>query len=171
MEEKIGVFICTGYGIAEALDIEALTKVATDEYKVAFCQTIDSCERADIEKINVNIEQEELNKVLIAGISPRWYESTDFPENIIVEKIPIREHVVWSQPPNEEDTQMLAEDMIRMYITKLQKMSALEPFEKRRVDHFPLGRDGNRNSPQILPDHRKRTGYPEGNGKVLGSVC
>ena len=27
MEEKIGVFICTGYGIAEALDVDALSKV------------------------------------------------------------------------------------------------------------------------------------------------
>ena len=36
MEDKLGVFICTGYGIAEALDIEALKKVATGEFKVEF---------------------------------------------------------------------------------------------------------------------------------------
>ena len=40
MEDKIGVFICTGYGIAEALDIDALVKVANDEYKVPFCRTV-----------------------------------------------------------------------------------------------------------------------------------
>ena len=44
MEDKIGVFICTGYGIAEALNIEALTKVANDEYHVQFCKTIASCD-------------------------------------------------------------------------------------------------------------------------------
>ena len=44
MEDKIGVFICTGYGIADALDVDALCKVATGEYKVPFCKTIDSCE-------------------------------------------------------------------------------------------------------------------------------
>ena len=129
MENKIGVFICTGYGIAEALDIEALCKVATDEYKVPFCKTIDSCEAADIEKICADIISEELTKVLVAGISPRHYEVGDFPTNVIVEKVALREHVVWSQPPNEEDTQMLAEDFLRMYIAKLENMSALEPFQ------------------------------------------
>ena len=61
MEEKIGVFICTGYGIAEALDIDALCKVATDELKVPFCKTIDSCEgqglRSIIEDIKTFIQQ------------------------------------------------------------------------------------------------------------------
>jgi hypothetical protein len=31
MDDKIGVFICTGYGIAEAVDVDELCKVATDE--------------------------------------------------------------------------------------------------------------------------------------------
>ena len=34
MDHKIGVYIDTGYGIGEALDIEALSKVATEEFKV-----------------------------------------------------------------------------------------------------------------------------------------
>ncbi|MDP8205805.1 MAG: FAD-dependent oxidoreductase [Candidatus Electryonea clarkiae] len=128
MEDKIGVFICTGYGIAEALDIDALSKVATEEYKVPFCKTIDSCEKADLKTINDDIVSEGLNKVVIAGISPRRYTDNMFPEDIIVEKVAIREHVVWCQPPNEEDTQMMAEDYLRMYITKIQKMETLEPF-------------------------------------------
>ena len=128
MEDKIGVFICTGYGIADALDIEALCKVATDEFKIPFCKTIISCEKADLQTINNDIKNEGLSKVVIAGISPRRYEENMFPENVIVEKIALREHVVWCQPPNEEDTQMLAEDYLRMYITKIQNLVPLEPF-------------------------------------------
>jgi quinone-modifying oxidoreductase subunit QmoB len=41
--------------------------------------------------------------------------------------------VVWTQPPGEEDTQMLAEDLLRMYITKVQKMALLEPFQPDEV--------------------------------------
>ena len=40
MADKIGVFICTGYGIGEALDIEALEKTATGECGAAFCRTL-----------------------------------------------------------------------------------------------------------------------------------
>lgn len=129
MEDKIGVFICTGYGIAEELDIEALRKVATDEYKVSFCKTIDSCEKPDIESLNEDIRNEGLNKVVIAGISPRQYADNMFPDDVIVEKVALREHVVWCRPDDDEDTQMMAEDYLRMYIAKIKKMEPLEPFQ------------------------------------------
>lgn len=129
MEEKIGVFICTGYGIAEALDVDALCKVATDEYNVPFCKTVASCEGPGLESINDDIKNEGLGKVVIAGISPRRYAEDAFPKDVIVEKIALREHVVWCQPAGDEDTQMLAEDYLRMYIAKVQKVEPLEPFQ------------------------------------------
>ncbi len=129
MENKVGVFICTGYGIAEALDIEALTKVANDEYHVSFCKSISACEEPDIQSVIDDIKSEGLNKIVIAGVSPRYYTKNSFPDDVIVEHIPLREQVVWCQPPNEEDTQMMAEDYLRMYIAKVQKMSVPEPFQ------------------------------------------
>ncbi len=129
MEDKIGVFVCTGYGIAEALDIEALCKVATDEYKVALCKTVDSCEGPGLDSMNDAIRKEGLTKVVVAGISPRCYLENAFPEGVIVEKAALREHVVWCQPAGDEDTQMLAEDHLRMYIAKVQKMESPVHFE------------------------------------------
>jgi quinone-modifying oxidoreductase subunit QmoB len=129
MEDKIGVFICTGYGIAEALDIDALCAVVTDECSVPFCKTVETCEGPGLQNINENIEKEGLNKVIVAGISPRRYSVDAFPSDVIVEKIGLREQVVWCQPPGEEDTQMLAEDYLRMYITKLEMMEPLEAFQ------------------------------------------
>jgi quinone-modifying oxidoreductase subunit QmoB len=52
-----------------------------------------------------------------------------FPDDVIVEKVALREHVVWCQPPGEEDTQMMAEDYLRMYIAKIGKMRPLVPFD------------------------------------------
>ena len=58
MDDKIGVFICTGYGIGEALDIDALSEVATGEYSVPFCKTVESCEGPGLEEINQDIQSE-----------------------------------------------------------------------------------------------------------------
>jgi quinone-modifying oxidoreductase subunit QmoB len=98
MEDKIGVFICTGYGIAEALDVDALCTVATEECNVPFCKTVGSCEGSALESISADIKDEGLTKVVIAGISPRRYAEEAFPEGVIVEKVGLREHVVWTQP-------------------------------------------------------------------------
>jgi len=128
MEDKTGVFICTGYGIAEALDINALCEVVTDECRVPFCKTVDSCEGPGLASINEDIRREGLNKVVVAGISGRLYSGDAFAEGVIVEKVALREHVVWCQPPGDEDTQMMAEDYLRMYIAKIEKMEPLVPF-------------------------------------------
>ena len=129
MEDKIGVFICTGYGIGEALDVDALCEVATGEYNVPFCKTVESCEGAALEAINQDIQSEGLTKAVIAGISPRRYADTAFPPDVIVEKVGLREQVVWSLPPNDEDTQMAAEDNLRMYLARIEKMKPLVPFQ------------------------------------------
>jgi len=133
MEDKVGVFICTGYGIAEALDVDALCKVATDECKVPFCKTVESCEGLGLESIKKEIENEGMNKVVIAGISPRRYPDHAFPEHVLVEAVGLREQVVWCLPAGEEDTQMMAEDYLRMYITRVRKRKPLEPFESEEA--------------------------------------
>jgi len=129
MEDKIGVFVCTGYGIVEALDVDALCTVATDEFDVPFCKTVASCEGADLAAMIEDIRSEGLTKVVIAGISARRYAAEGFPAGVIVERVALREHVVWCQPQGEEDTQMLAEDYLRMYLAKVQKMELPEPFQ------------------------------------------
>jgi quinone-modifying oxidoreductase, subunit QmoB len=129
MSDKTGVFLCTGYGIGEALDLEALATLATDEFGISFVKTVPSCEGPGLAEIVSAIRQEGLTRAVVAGISPRRYEEGAFPDDVIVEKVPLREWVVWSQPPGEEDTQMLAEDYLRMAITKVEKSELLEPFK------------------------------------------
>jgi len=130
VDSKIGVYIYTGCGIGESLDIEALSKVATDEYKAALCKTVDSFGEKSLELIRQDIKSEGLNKVLFAGPSPRVESPVDLLENdVLLERVNLREQVVWCQPPNNEDTQMMAEDYMRMGLAKLGKREPLEPFE------------------------------------------
>ena len=129
MDDNIGVFICTGYGIAEALDVDALCELVTGECEVPFCRKVDACEGEGLEAMKAAIVSEGLNKVVVAGISPRCYAHDAFPDGPIVEKVALREHVVWCQPAGEEDTQAMAADYLRMYIAKIKKMEPLEAFQ------------------------------------------
>ncbi|MEW5984780.1 MAG: FAD-dependent oxidoreductase [Acidobacteriota bacterium] len=129
MSDKIGVFVCTGYGIGQALDIDRLCTVATRECGVPFCTTVESCEGPGLQSINDDIRREGLRRVVVAGISPRRYAEGAFPEGVIVSAFALREHVTWCRPANDEDTQMLAEDYLRMYIARVKAMEAIVPFK------------------------------------------
>ena len=58
MEGKIGVFICTGYGIAEAVDVDALCEVVTSDCEVPFCKTLETCEGPGLNSIIEEIENQ-----------------------------------------------------------------------------------------------------------------
>jgi len=53
----------------------------------------------------------------------------DFGPDRIVERVNIREQVVWSHEPGDEDTQMLAEDNLRMGCVKANDTQLPEPFK------------------------------------------
>ncbi|PKL52415.1 MAG: heterodisulfide reductase subunit A [Nitrospira bacterium HGW-Nitrospira-1] len=152
MEKKLGVYICGGCSIGEGLDLEKLSLVATKEYKVPICKTHPAlCGEEGVSLINQDIETEGVNTIVIAACSGRVkYDVFDFGPSNIVERVNVREQVVWSHDwtkqvqvktkdaegkeevkaetkPNE-DTQMLGEDYIRMGIVKANKTSLPEPF-------------------------------------------
>jgi len=133
MQKKVGVYICSGCGIGDSLNVEQLAKVATSEYKVPVCKTHPAlCGTEGASLITQDIEKEGVNTVVIAACSRRV--KTDVfaydPSSVVLERVNIREHVVWCQPPGEEDTQMMAEDYLRMGIAKVQKMEPAEPFKE-----------------------------------------
>lgn len=134
MEKKIGVYICSGCGIKEALDIEKLSNVATKEYKTPVCKTHSFlCSKEGVDMINKDGEEEGVNVIVIAGCSVRVKEDVfSFETDKIMERVALREYVVWSQPPNQEDTQMMAEDYLRMGLAKVQKIELLEPFKPEK---------------------------------------
>lgn len=130
MEKKIGVYICTGCGIGDALEIEALAGVATDEYEAAVCRrNAFLCSREGVAEIKHDLDNEGINTIVIAACSPRVMTDVfDFGVDKVCERVNLREQVVWSHPPNDEDTQMMAQDQLRMGITKAKEMQPAEPF-------------------------------------------
>ena len=133
MEKKIGVYICTDCEIGKALDIDQLVKVAT-KMKAPVVKTHPSlCQKEGVDFIKKDMAAEGVNAVVIAACSPRVnYDVFDLGIPL-VERVNLREGVVWSHPPNDEDTQMMAEDYIRMGILKMQKMEAPEPYKVEEI--------------------------------------
>ena len=140
MENKFGVYICTGCGIGDVIDAEKLSQVAAGEFKVPICRTHSFyCSQEGMDQIHKDISEEGVNAVVIAACSPRANTqlfSFD-PTKIIFDRVNLREQVAWSHEPKpaegekfDEDIRMLAEDQLRMGITKARSMEPLEPFEE-----------------------------------------
>jgi len=129
MDKKLGVYICGGCGIGDAVNTEKLAKVATKEYKAPLCRVHPwLCGSEGTETIRKDLAEGAANTVVVAACSPR-VKTDAFPPDMapIFERVNLREHVAWSHKPKDEDTEMLAEDYLRMGIVKAQKSEPLEP--------------------------------------------
>ncbi len=130
MEKKYGVYLCKGCGIGAALDFDSIAKVVKKEGKIPLIKEHDIlCGPEARAMIEQDMTQEGVNCLVIAACSPRVkYEEFDFP-NVLVERCNIRELVAWTQEPNAEETQALAEDYLRMYCARIKKSELPEPYE------------------------------------------
>ncbi|MFC1970913.1 FAD-dependent oxidoreductase [Chloroflexota bacterium] len=137
MDKKLGVYICSGCGIGESLDLDKLSGIATKEYKIEVVKTHPFlCGEEGVKLIKKDTE-EGVNTVVIAACSPRVnYDIFSFGTSIVSERVNLREHVIWCHPPGDEDTQMLAEDYLRMGIAKAQKVSPAEPYSEEIDKHI-----------------------------------
>jgi len=134
VEIKMGVYCAGDDEITSALDMNALENVAVKEEKAAIWKVVPGISSAaGVELIKKDIESEGLNRIVILDRSPRVHPTLfDFGPDIMVDQVAFRELVVWTHEPNDEDTQMLAEDYVRMYIAKTNRIEFPTP-EKPEV--------------------------------------
>jgi len=138
MENKIGVYICSGCDIDQALDVEELTKVATKECKVPVSKSHPFlCSEDGVQLLKEDQKNEGVNRFVIGACSQRYHEATfDMGEENIVVRAPIREYVAWTQKNKDEDgkfdedTQLAGEEYIQMYTSKIKKQGVPEPYEQ-----------------------------------------
>jgi len=142
MEKKTGVYICSGCDIDKAVDTAGLEKVAKNEYKAPICRTHPFlCSQEGIQLMKDDQKNEGINCFVIAACSKRYHQ-TDFnmgAESIVV-RAPIRERVAWVLEPRNadgkvnEDTQMAAEDYVRMYSATVRLIKIPEPYIQEKTD-------------------------------------
>ncbi|MBI9081948.1 MAG: FAD-dependent oxidoreductase [Desulfobacterales bacterium] len=141
MDKKYGVYICTGCGIGDALDIKALCDVPEEEGLPVSTHAF-LCGKEGLELIQKDIDEKGTNTLVLGACSRRVnFDVFRFP-GCIVERVNLREGVVWSHPRSEfpalteeekadEDNfdrvQMMAEDYIKMGMARVEKVTVPEP--------------------------------------------
>ena len=143
MEKKLGVYICQGCGLQEALKTDGLEGIAAEK-NIEPCRVHPIlCSPEGVDLIKNDIDNEGVNTVVIAACSRRvLYDVFNFGPGLVVERVNLREGVVWSHkpiqegeeaPPDVEDPyeliQEMAEDYLRMGIAKAQRTVPAEPYE------------------------------------------
>jgi len=143
MDKKYGVYICTGCGIGNTLDMEALAGVPNDEGINCTAHPF-LCSKAGVELIQKDIDEGKVNAMVIGACSRRVnFDVFNFP-GCIIERANLREGVVWphsreTYPALAEDQkddgehfdriQMKAQDYIKMGMIRLEKVNLPEPYQ------------------------------------------
>ena len=140
MDKKYGVYICTGCGIGDSLDIKDLCDVPEEEGLPVKTHPF-LCSEDGVALLNKDIA-EGTNTLVIGACSRRVnYDVFKF-DGCLVDRVNLREHVVWSHPRSDfpalteeqkdddehfDRVQMLAEDYIKMGMARVEKIDLPEP--------------------------------------------
>ncbi len=146
MDKKYGVYICAGCGIGDALDMKALCEIPEEEGVPVKTHPF-LCGKEGVELIKKDIE-EGTNTLVIAACSRRVNFDIFRFDGCIVDRVNLREQVVWSHPRSEfpalteeqkddeehfDKLEMLAQDYIRMGMARVEKVNLPEPY---KLDNF-----------------------------------
>ncbi len=137
MAKKLGVYLCAGCGIGEALNLGELADCArrADRQSAADSnagpvRTSQAFCLEDAALIREDIDREGLEGVVIAACSPRVNRDVFRFPGTFVERVNLREHVAWSHPPLEPETQSLARDYLEMGIARAERAEPPQPLAK-----------------------------------------
>ena len=113
--------------------------MATKEFKAPICKTHAwLCGSEGVEMIKADLTNEGVNNLCLVACSPRVKtEVFDFGA-VLMDRVNVREQVAWVLPAGDEDTQMMAEDQLRMGLTKLQKTTFPEPYLAENISKTVL---------------------------------
>ncbi|MGD8321571.1 MAG: FAD-dependent oxidoreductase, partial [Gemmatimonadota bacterium] len=134
MEKKLALYVCKGCDIGASLDVSELFEKARDEYDLEICREHDCMCGAEGRELLRQDILDGVNAPVVAACSPRFMADAFTFDGVRTERVNLREQVVWSHEPNDEDTQMMAEDYVRMGIVRAQKAEIPEPFEEEIDD-------------------------------------
>ena len=126
-DRTTGVYLCSGCGIGEAVDMAQMESVASGEFKVPHCAQHDYlCGDAGVAMINDDLAAGTVNEVVIGACSQRVNADRFRFNGAQVVRANLREQVAWVHEAGDEETQAKADDYIRMALTQLSNSAAPE---------------------------------------------
>ncbi len=137
MDKKYSAYLCSGCGIGDALDMDALAEVVTGEMSMD-CKTADCLCGAEGRALIEKDVAEGVNTIVVGACSPRVMKNEfDFGDETITIRANLREQVVWAEAkpgegeePHAEAAEFLNEtaaDYMRMACTQAQKTKPADP--------------------------------------------
>lgn len=143
-ELRIGVYICDcGENIGGVLDVTAIAEYLKSLPHVVVAEAKGhGCSRQSIEQIQQSIEENQLNRVVIGGCSPRTHENK-FQEAIrkvglnkyLVEIANIRDQVTWVHPHLPNKATEKAKELLRMAVAGVSEAKPLKDYS------LPINKD------------------------------
>ncbi len=135
---RVGVFVCQcGQNIASVIDVNELTKYAQSLSSVVYAEQMNyPCSAQGQDGIIAAIKKNRLDRVVVAGCSPRLYEPT-FQRCVskadlnpwLFEMANIREFDSYCHKTNPKEATKKAKDTVRIAVAKARLLEPLKPIE------------------------------------------
>ena len=137
-EPRIGVFVChCGTNIGKVVDVPAVVADAKNLPNVVYAtEQLFSCATDSADAITKTIQEENLNRVVVAACSPRTLEPL-FRDTLreaglnqyYFEMANIREHCSWVHTHEKEDATQKAKDITRMAVARVCHLAPLQEID------------------------------------------
>jgi heterodisulfide reductase subunit A len=137
-EPRIGVFVChCGANIGRIVDVPSTVEYALTLPNVVYAQEqLFSCATNSAKEITDKIEEEGLNRVVVAACSPRILEPL-FQDTLkeaginqyYCDMANIREHNSWVHAKEKEEATQKAKDMTRMSVARTRHLEPLQEID------------------------------------------
>jgi heterodisulfide reductase subunit A len=144
-EPRIGVFVChCGINIGGVVDVPAVVEYAKTLPNVAYAENnLYTCSQDTQKKIREKIEENNLNRVIVASCTPRThqplFQNTCAEAGLnpyLFEMANIRDQCSWVHMHEPEKATQKAKDLVRMVVAK---SALLEPLKRVPIDIKPSG--------------------------------
>ena len=132
---RVGVFICRcGTNISSTIDVPAVVETASRMDGVAYAEEyLFTCSEAALEEIGSRIEEEGINRVVIAACTPRTHEPI-FKDTLekaglnpyLLEMANIRDQCSWVHQGEPIEATRKAIDLVRSAVAKANRLEPLQ---------------------------------------------